>query len=174
MIADAGFKNAMALKWIGIDKSSGTPCVVRKVTTVDDTITPQLTSIVNGTTPTDEQITYLGKRRKLISLTTWRAYLVVKGDSFALQRVKPATDLTEDLLVDDAWRSRQFKEYNFHALGIPTSGGYLHPLLKVSGYVCGGGTGVYCVCMLCVYVVCVCCVLGGLRNNVCCIRLAGL
>lgn len=30
------------------------------------------------------------------------------------------------------WRNRDFKAYNFDALGQPTDGGYLHPLLKVS------------------------------------------
>lgn len=30
-----------------------------------------------------------------------------------------------------AWKTAQFKKYNFEADGIPTSGGALHPLLKV-------------------------------------------
>ena len=29
-------------------------------------------------------------------------------------------------------RTLSFKEYNFNALGLPTAGGHLHPLLKVS------------------------------------------
>ncbi len=29
------------------------------------------------------------------------------------------------------WRSQEFKDYNFNALGLPPSGGHLHPLLKV-------------------------------------------
>lgn len=29
------------------------------------------------------------------------------------------------------WRTQEFKEYNFNALGQPTTGGHLHPLLKV-------------------------------------------
>jgi len=29
------------------------------------------------------------------------------------------------------WRTEEFKEYNFNALGLPTNGGALHPLLKV-------------------------------------------
>jgi phenylalanyl-tRNA synthetase alpha chain len=30
-----------------------------------------------------------------------------------------------------AWKTASFKKYNFEADGIPTSGGALHPLLKV-------------------------------------------
>lgn len=29
------------------------------------------------------------------------------------------------------WKDVEFKEYNFNALGLPTNGGHLHPLLKV-------------------------------------------
>lgn len=131
VVGDSGFRNAMASKWISIDKSSGTPCIVRKVASVEDTLLPQLQAVLQGHEPTEAQRTFLQKKRKLISHTSWKAYIVTKGPSFALQRVKPATDLTDDLLVDDAWRGREFKAYNFEALGIPPHGGYLHPLLKV-------------------------------------------
>ena len=30
-----------------------------------------------------------------------------------------------------AWKNATFKKYNFEALGIPTTGGAFHPLLKV-------------------------------------------
>ena len=33
-----------------------------------------------------------------------------------------------------AWKTEQFKPYNFNALGQPTEGGHLHPLLKVGGW----------------------------------------
>lgn len=35
------------------------------------------------------------------------------------------------------WRSQEFKDYNFNALGLPPNGGHLHPLLKVGR----GGVG---------------------------------
>ena len=35
------------------------------------------------------------------------------------------------MLCSGSWRGQDFKEYNFNALGQPTNGGYLHPLLKV-------------------------------------------
>ncbi len=43
-------------------------------------------------------------------------------------------------LCSGSWRTADFKAYNFNALGQPTAGVYLHPLLKVqswrSGKVC--------------------------------------
>jgi phenylalanyl-tRNA synthetase alpha chain len=29
------------------------------------------------------------------------------------------------------WKKANFKKYNFDALGIPPSGGHLHPLMKI-------------------------------------------
>ncbi len=34
-------------------------------------------------------------------------------------------------LVRGTWRTQQFKDYNFNALGVQPNGGHLHPLLKV-------------------------------------------
>jgi phenylalanyl-tRNA synthetase alpha chain len=36
-----------------------------------------------------------------------------------------------NLNLRGAWKTSTFKKYNFEAEGIPTSGGALHPLLKV-------------------------------------------
>jgi phenylalanyl-tRNA synthetase alpha chain len=36
------------------------------------------------------------------------------------------------LLCRGTWRDADFKAYNFNALGQPTYGGHLHPLLKVN------------------------------------------
>lgn len=35
------------------------------------------------------------------------------------------------------WRTQEFKEYNFNALGIMPQGGHLHPLMKVCVFGCG-------------------------------------
>ncbi len=35
------------------------------------------------------------------------------------------------LLLRGSWKDADFKPYNFNALGQPTNGGHLHPLLKV-------------------------------------------
>lgn len=34
------------------------------------------------------------------------------------------------------WKGATFKEYNFAALGLPTAGGHLHPLLKARRFHC--------------------------------------
>lgn len=51
-------------------------------------------------------------------------------------------------LCRGTWRTQEFKDYNFNALGISPSGGHLHPLLKVCmrgacrlQYVCVGVWG---------------------------------
>ncbi len=35
------------------------------------------------------------------------------------------------LLYSGSWKDKQFKSYNFNALGAPVSCGHLHPLMKV-------------------------------------------
>lgn len=39
--------------------------------------------------------------------------------------------MTADLLVNNAWKDKKFKPYNFEALGSTLDVGHLHPLLKV-------------------------------------------
>ncbi len=46
---------------------------------------------------------------------------------------------TPDCTFRGTWRTEDFKPYNFAALGQPTCGGHLHPLLKASaGYIPAG------------------------------------
>lgn len=45
--------------------------------------------------------------------------------------VKQEADVTADLLLNDAWKEKSFKPYNFDALGSALDIGHLHPLLKV-------------------------------------------
>lgn len=42
-----------------------------------------------------------------------------------------ATDLTEAMLLDGAWKTAEFKPYNFDSLGVKPAGGALHPLMKI-------------------------------------------
>lgn len=42
-----------------------------------------------------------------------------------------APDLTEDMLLDGSWKTKEFKAFNLDALGLPVNCGTLHPLLKV-------------------------------------------
>lgn len=67
------------------------------------------------------------------SPSAWKTYCLTKGPKFALERVKPATDLTADMIQKGTWKTQEFKAYNFNALGTAPAGGHLHPLLKVRG-----------------------------------------
>lgn len=60
-----------------------------------------------------------------------KSILLGKGPKFITQLEKLETELTADLLVNDAWRTKKFKPYNFSALGCTLDVGHLHPLLKV-------------------------------------------
>ena len=71
------------------------------------------------------------KRRKLVNVKTIKSYKVMQGPSYAPTRVKKAADLTKEMLESGAWKTTEFKPFNFHTLGAPVGGGYLHPLLKV-------------------------------------------
>lgn len=129
---DVGFKQAMQLKWVAIDKSGGQPLVVRKTEGIQDRVLAILEATAAGQElgASDAELTAL-KKRKLVVSETWKTYRVGKGPAFALQRKKAATELTAEMLQKGTWREETFKEYNFNALGLPPAGGHLHPLLKV-------------------------------------------
>lgn len=130
---ELGFRAAMQTKWLALDKSSGAPIVTRKVASVVDSVFNQLSAIAQGSKesgPSDPAATALSKRR-LLSLASWKTFKLEKGPHFALERKKAATDVTSEMLTKGTWRTEKFKPYNFEALGLPLSGGHLHPLLKV-------------------------------------------
>ncbi|CAK9203875.1 unnamed protein product [Sphagnum troendelagicum] len=124
-----GTGKAMKNKWLESLKG-GT--LMRKVQGVTDEVKLQLLEIRDGqhVEVPDNAITDL-KNRKLIESRTWVGYSLKKGPKYAPKRVKPATDLTREILQSGEWKEREFKPYNYKALGQPTEGGHLHPLLKV-------------------------------------------
>lgn len=71
------------------------------------------------------------KKRKLAVCVTLTSFRLTKGPKFALERQALAAELTQDMIVKGTWRETAFKEVNWAALGLPTAGGHLHPLLKV-------------------------------------------
>jgi phenylalanyl-tRNA synthetase alpha chain len=123
-----GTGKAMKNKWLESLKG-GT--LLRKVQGVTDEVKLQLLEIRDGqhVEVPDNAITDL-KNRKLIESRTWVGYSLKKGPKYAPKRVKPATDLTREILQSGEWKEREFKPYNYKALGQPTEGGHLHPLLK--------------------------------------------
>lgn len=54
-----------------------------------------------------------------------------KGPNFSTKLEKLESDLTSDLISNNAWKGKKFKPYNFEALGATLQIGHLHPLLKV-------------------------------------------
>lgn len=71
------------------------------------------------------------KKRKLLKTQKVISFEIWKGDEFALEIKKEETDLTADLLASGAWKTVDFKPYNFKALGAVQNAGALHPLNKV-------------------------------------------
>ncbi|GBG76970.1 hypothetical protein CBR_g23301 [Chara braunii] len=128
-VYDIGFKQAMQSKWISIQKGAVTT-VHRKVETIQDKVQEILVGVKKGLEFSEKEMEPL-RKRKLISVQPYKVYVLRKGPKFALKKTKPATDLTRDMLASGAWKTQEFKMYNFNALGIPTAGGHLHPLLKV-------------------------------------------
>lgn len=121
-----GCSQAIKNKWIDMGKTN----VSRKVENVEDRVKDLLKRIQDGQVIDVKDIEDL-KKRKLITLQTWKGYSLRKGPNYALKRVKAATDLTREQLQRGDWRDLEFKEYNFNARGPSMEGGHLHPLLKV-------------------------------------------
>ncbi|EEB16028.1 phenylalanyl-tRNA synthetase alpha chain, putative [Pediculus humanus corporis] len=130
--AKVGFSKAMSQGWVFIDKSSGVPVVKRKVDDISDVVRQHLKLILNkdgNSVPDNVKQDY--KKRKLIQEVVIKSILLSKGSEFQLSVEKQETDLTAELLLNDAWKNKTFKDYNFNSLGVLPNSGHLHPLMKV-------------------------------------------
>jgi len=131
-LGKVGFSKAMSAGWILLDKSGGKPVVKRKVVEIEDVIQKHLLEVREGTgdnIPEKEKGEY--KKRKLLQEVTEKIYIVTKGPNFSTTILKAETELTPEMISSGAWKTSNFKPYNFNALGISPPGGHLHPLLKV-------------------------------------------
>lgn len=129
-----GLSKALALGWVRLDEArtvlpafhpegEGPP---------PDTVQAALCQVRDGRADAlDSAQKQELKRRKLLRQVVVKSYRLGRGANFTTQLSKPETDLTAELLASGAWRERPFKAYNFAALGQPTEGGHLHPLLQV-------------------------------------------
>lgn len=129
-VAHLGFRQAMQRRWIKTEKGSKDLKVFRQVESIEDTVLQQLHDVNNGQA-VDKATADALKKRRLVSPETWTTYRLTKGPKFALERKRQPTDLTTEMLQKGTWKDTAFKAYNFAALGLPTAGGHLHPLLKV-------------------------------------------
>ncbi|XP_015117399.1 phenylalanine--tRNA ligase alpha subunit isoform X1 [Diachasma alloeum] len=125
--AKVGFSKAIVAGWIKLDKSTGKPTVTRNVSSIEDTTQMQLKSIES--LPDNMKAEY--KKRKLLQEIVIKSVIVRKGRNFVTKIEKQEADLTADLLVNNSWKEKKFKPYNFDALGAALDVGHLHPLLKV-------------------------------------------
>jgi len=102
------------------------------VETIDDATRVELTEIrTTGTLKAGEKAIAELRKRKLVVQKKLLWFTVSKGSNFSTSLEKLETDLTVEMLQSGAWKTAQFKKYNFDAEGLTTNGGALHPLLKV-------------------------------------------
>ncbi|EDO34480.1 predicted protein [Nematostella vectensis] len=131
--ANIGFSKAMSSGWLRIDKQAeGGPRVFKKVEKIDDSVQLMLLKVLNhdyNDIP-EAKIKEL-KKRKLVTTQVIKSFYVTKGKAFSLSVQRLEADLTADMLLSGSWRDKEFKAYNFDALGTPVTSGHLHPLMKV-------------------------------------------
>jgi phenylalanyl-tRNA synthetase alpha chain len=123
-----GFGHCMKQKWVTQDKASGT--VKRLVSSINDETRVMLQSGVTSLDPKSKEAAELS-RRKLIKATKLNHYKLLKGPEFSTTRTKEHATLTKDMITNNSWKTSSFKVPRLTSMGLPTNGGYLHPLLKV-------------------------------------------
>jgi len=129
---DRAFGPAMKLKQITFDKTKDEITLTSTAKFDVDHVQNDLLRLFDDPTikKEDEKLLKELKKDKLIKevkIVYWKAK---KGQNFEITK-KPETDLTSDLLHNDAWEKLKFKPYNFNAKGKEQCNGGLHPLLKV-------------------------------------------
>lgn len=107
----------MSSGWILLDKSGSAPLVKRKVESITDTVQEHLNEIKKGIDNLADNVRNDYKKRKLVEQVTVKSFLLSKGPQFATTIKKLETELTSEMLASGAWKSLQFKPYNFDALG---------------------------------------------------------
>ncbi|KAJ6785908.1 hypothetical protein PWT90_09494 [Aphanocladium album] len=126
-VTKLGQGKAFREKWIGKNKDGK---LIATAESIQDVTQTQLQKIKETRTGDAKTLTDL-KKRKLIKMQKIISFKVEKGPKFALEIQKEETDLTSDMITSGAWKTANFKPYNFKALGADQNAGALHPLNKV-------------------------------------------
>jgi phenylalanyl-tRNA synthetase alpha subunit len=126
-----GFSKAMSAGWVVMDKSSGQPIIKKKVDSIEDVVQLNLSQLLKGSDKMTDEQKQEYKKRKLLQEVVIKGFYLTKGPEFSVSISKPETDLTPEMIAQGTWKSKQFKDYNLGALGVPPPCGHLHPLLKV-------------------------------------------
>ncbi|CAM9210274.1 unnamed protein product [Phaeothamnion confervicola] len=135
-VVKVGMGLCMKNKWLA--KGSGTS-LVRSADAAPDAVREALREVAaalsadggGGGAGSDEAGLKELRRRRLVQQVTRKSFAVRRGPTYSSERRRRAADLTKEMLDGKEWQTTAFKEYNFHTLGVPVGGGYLHPLLKV-------------------------------------------
>lgn len=130
-MAKVGFSKAMSLGWIAVDKSSGAPKFIQKVSSIQDVVQEHLKELASGKNMLTNELRTEYKKRKLIQEIIVKSYEMKPGSSFSTSVTKQETDLTPEMITSGSWKTKEFKAYNLNALGTPVPRGHLHPLMKV-------------------------------------------
>ncbi|XP_019749105.1 phenylalanine--tRNA ligase alpha subunit [Hippocampus comes] len=128
-----GFSKAMSNKWIRLDKGhEGGPRIFQTVENIEDQVREKLLLVQKGISSNlDEKEKNELKKRKLLTEVTVKSYWITKGNSFSTTITKQETELTPDMIATGSWKEKNFKPYNFDAMGVAPDCGHLHPLMKV-------------------------------------------
>ncbi|ROT36785.1 phenylalanyl-tRNA synthetase alpha chain [Sodiomyces alkalinus F11] len=126
-VTKVGQGKAFKEKWISKSKDGK---LVASVGSIEDVTQKQLKHIQQEKTHEPKIISEL-KKRKLVKTQKVISFKIRKGPEFALEIKKEETDLTVDMITSGAWKTADFKPYNFKALGAVQNAGALHPLNKV-------------------------------------------
>eukprot|EP00747_Dinoflagellata_sp_TGD_P196078 gnl/TRDRNA2_/TRDRNA2_65724_c0_seq1.p1 gnl/TRDRNA2_/TRDRNA2_65724_c0~~gnl/TRDRNA2_/TRDRNA2_65724_c0_seq1.p1 ORF type:complete len:506 (+),score=130.97 gnl/TRDRNA2_/TRDRNA2_65724_c0_seq1:66-1583(+) len=125
-VGKVGFGTAMKNKWVTCDKA--TKAVTACCDSVTDTVKSDLQNLAGIAKDAQEAL----KKRKLIAPTSITSYHIKKTDKFSLEATKGPQEITAEMIQKGTWSQHDFKAFNFdNALGAPSLGGHLHPLLKV-------------------------------------------
>jgi phenylalanyl-tRNA synthetase alpha chain len=133
-----GFSRAMQMKLLDYDNKTDLLTIkstvdVNKFLAVDEA-RDTLKKFMENTKPDvhdQNAIKNHTKVLKYITIETVKYFSINRGKNFESGLQKQETDLTKELLVDDAWEKRKFKKYNYQTLGKEVKNGALHPLLRV-------------------------------------------
>lgn len=131
--AKLGFSKAMSAGWIQIDKSDPKAIkVTKKVAQIEDEVQEILKKIeaLQLQDLSDKSIQDL-KKRKLVAEVIINSFLVRKGKNFSTKVEKLEVELTPEMMTNNLWKEKKFKDYNLDALGVLPDSGHLHPLQKV-------------------------------------------
>ncbi|GAA94718.1 uncharacterized protein L969DRAFT_87559 [Mixia osmundae IAM 14324] len=124
--AKVGQLNAFKKKWIKKDGDG----FAQALSDVPDQVRSDLQALKNGQ-PLPSTVASEYRKRKLTAIKRTAYQSVSKGPKFSTKIAKLETDLTAEMLQSGAWKTAEFKPFNFDAEGMPPAAGALHPLLKV-------------------------------------------